>query len=880
VLTPGRFLRRLQSLFSAGRKDEELDEELQFHLEMETAKRMHAGMDASSAREAARRDFGGVSYHRDEARDARGVRSIEDFFQDLRVGIRTISQQRTYAIVAILTLAIGIGATTALWAAVYRVLLQPYPFREAHRIVTIRQYDTRTPGSHEEFSPANYLDVKARTRSLDMLAAAEPWGVDWIGPDGPESFEAALVTADAYAIQGLTPVLGRAFQADEFQAGRDNVVMFSEELWRNRFGADSSLVGRTIVLDSVPRVLIGIMPEEALRPYDSDVWLPKIFTPDDARSRTSAYWTTIGRLAPGVSLEQASAEMRGIAAQLSSEHPATNRNTGIEVVTLREAIAGGVRKNLLVLFGAVAFVLLIACVNVASLQLGESLRRRRELAIRTAIGAGRGRLIRQLLTESLLIAAVGALAGLAIAYWGITAIRTFAPEDLWQLERLHMDGAAIAFALALALASAGAVAFMPIVAAGRIQLAESLSAGSRSGSTDRARHRASRVLVVSEVALALVLLVGAGLLLRSLSTLLRVDRGFRTDNVLVATLQAWSYYPTPESRAEFVRQAVERLSSVPGVEKVGVTSSLPLSYPIGFERTRITVEGQPVAPGDEQPSVHVAATTAGYFEALDIRLERGRSFGATDVTGAPLVALVNRSFARRFFGDADPIGKRVSFGFISAPVPHEIVGVVGDVRHEGLHEAPVPSLFVPHAQGRTGAIHVVVRTAQDPALFERRMRAELTAMNGVMPLSQITTMESLLGRSLRERRFQLGLLSAFSFTALLLAAIGIYGVMSRATNERTHEIGVRMAVGAQADDVRWMMLRNAGTLAIVGIIAGLAIALLLTRFMSGMLFGVTPLDPFTYVGAMALLLVVAVVATWLPARRAAAVDPVVALKGD
>ncbi|HEV8365600.1 MAG TPA: FtsX-like permease family protein, partial [Gemmatimonadaceae bacterium] len=452
--------------------------------------------------------------------------------------------------------------------------------------------------------------------------------------------------------------------------------------------------------------------------------------------------------------------------------------------------------------------------------------------------------------------------------------------DLWQLERLHLDGAAITFALVLALASAGAVAFMPIVAAGRIQLAESLAAGSRSGSTDRARHRASRVLIVSEVALALVLLVGAGLLLRSLSTLLHVDRGFRTDNVLVATLQAWGYYPTPESRAEFVRRAVERLSSVPGVEKVGVTSSLPLSYPIGSERTRITVEGRPVAPGDEQPSVHISATTAGYFEALDIRLERGRAFTATDVAGAPLVALVNRSFARRFFGDTDPIGKRVTFGFMSAPIPREIVGIVGDVRHEGLSEAPVPSLFVPHAQGRTGAIHLVLRTSQDPALFERRLRAEITAMNGAMPLSQVTTMESLLGRSLRERRFQLGLLSAFSFTALLLAAIGIYGVMSRATSERTHEIGVRMAVGAQADDVRWMMLRNAGTLAIAGIVAGLAIALLLTRYMSGMLFGVTPLDPFTYVAAMALLLAVAVVATWLPARRAAAVDPVVALKAD
>jgi putative ABC transport system permease protein len=572
--------------------------------------------------------------------------------------------------------------------------------------------------------------------------------------------------------------------------------------------------------------------------------------------------------------------MHGLAGQLASEHPASNRNSGIAVVTLRDSIAGSVRQSLLVLFGAVAFVLLIACVNVANLQLAEAIRRRRELAIRTAIGAGRGRLVRQLLTESLLVSFVGTVAGLGIANAGVSSIRAFAPSDLWQLETLRLDSATLLFALALALACAVAVSIMPIISAGRIRLAESLAAGGRSGSTGRARRQANRFLIVSEVALALVLLVGAGLLMRSLSKLVQTDRGFTTEGVLVTTVQAWGYYPTSLQRAEFVRQAVERLGGIAGVEHVGMTSSLPLTWPIGFERAPMRIEGHPVAPGDELPIIHAVATTPDYFAALGIPLKRGRGFAVTDVANAPPVAVINQSFARRHFGDENPIGKRLTFGYMSAPLPREIVGIVGDVRHRGLDADPTPSVFIPHAQAATGAVHFVVRTAGDPALLQRAVRAELATMNGAMPLTDVTTMEALLGQSLRERRFQLGLLAAFSAIALLLSAIGIYGVMSRAMSERTHEIGVRMAIGAHASQVRWMVLRNGGMLAAGGIIAGVAIALLLTRFMTGMLYGVTPLDPLTYVAAAGVLLLAALAATWVPAWRASAVDPVVALRND
>jgi len=879
MLGPARLFRRLRSLLTTRREDAELDEELRFHLEMEARQRERGGLSRADAERAARQAFGGAQ-HRDGARDARGVRPIEDFAQDLRVGLRGILRQRTYAVVAIATLAVGIGATTALWAAVYRALIQPFPFEQPDRIVTLWQDDVRTPGRRIEVAPGNFFDWQARSRSFAQFAAAEPYGFDWIGADGPVSFGVALVTKDFFPLQALRPLLGRAFLPEEFEPGRNSVVVLAERTWRTAFGSDSGIVGRTLTLDSVPRTVVGVMSEDAMRPYAAEMWAPKIFRPEERQYRSSGFWQVVARLAPGVTLEQAQAEMRGIASQLAVEYPATNRNGTVAVVPLRDAVVGTGRRTLLVLFGAVGFVLLIACVNVANLQLAESVRRQRELAIRTAIGAGHGRLIRQLLTECLLVASLGAAAGLVVANWGIAAIRTFAPAELWLLQRLEFDTPALLFAGLLGVIAAAAVAVMPMVAAGRIRLADSLAAGRRSGSTGRQARRANRALVVAEVALALVLMVGAGLLLRSLASVLNAERGYRTDGLVVASVQTWSYYPTPQLRAEFVRHTEEQLAALPGVERVGMTSALPLSWPIGLERVRVSVEGRSVASSDELPLVRTTAATGGYFDAMRIPLLRGRVFDVTDMAGSTPVAIVNASFARQHFGDENPIGKRLTLGFMGPPTAREIVGVVGDTRHEGLQASPAPGVFLPHAQAPTGATHLVVRVGGDPAAFQRVVRAELTAINGVMPLSDLTTMDARLSDSLRQRRFQLGLLSAFSAIALLLAAIGIYGVMSRVTSERTHEIGVRLAVGADRAAVRMMVLRSSGTLALAGIAIGTALALGLTRSMRGMLHGVSSLDPVTYVAAAAVLLAVAVVASWVPAWRASAVDPVVALRND
>jgi predicted permease len=579
-----------------------------------------------------------------------------------------------------------------------------------------------------------------------------------------------------------------------------------------------------------------------------------------------------------VTLDAARREMSAIAAELSRLYPATNATTGVTLVPLDETLVGGSRRALLILFGAVGFVLLIACANVASLQLAQAVRRRREIAVRSAMGAGRERLARQLLTESLLLGIMGGAAGVALAYWGITAIRTLAPANLPRVDELRTDPAVLVFALVVSVATALLFGLAPVVESWKVRLSESLTADGRTSTASRSRRRAHSALVVSEVALAMILLVGAGLLVRSFTTLLDVERGFESDNVLVVTLQAWSYYPTGPQRAAFVPQATERLSAIPGVRAVGMTSSLPLSYPIGQARARVTVEGAPVASEAEVLTEHVAAATAGYFQALGIPLRQGRLMRPADDAASASVAVVNESFARRYWPTESPLGKRITFAFQGQPKTREIIGVVGDVRHDGLASDPRRSVFVPHPQAPSGAMHLVIRTTVDAAALAPAVRRELAALNGAMPLSEMTTVDALLRQSLRERRFHLALLGAFSLTALLLAAVGIYGMMSHSTSERTHEIGVRVAIGARPPQVVWMIVRQGGRLALIGVVMGLAGAGAMTRVLGAMLFQVSPLDPVAFGGAVAGLVAAALVACWIPARRAAAVLPTRALQ--
>jgi predicted permease len=869
-------MRRLSRFVFPRSLERDLDDEMRFHLEMEEAAHLRAGKSAAEARALALKSFGGVERHKEESREILGVRFLDELLGDIRFAVRTFSRRPGATSVAILTLALGIGATTAIYGAVYGVLLAPLAYSHPDGIITYWQQDQKAAGARDEMSAPNFLDLRARNRTLARLAAAEPFSFDYEAADGAVRFRNARVTEDFFPILGTTPILGRTFQPRDYVPGQDRVVVLSHRLWSARFASDSGIIGRILVLDSVPQMVVGVMPREFEFPRRQDIWSPKIFTEEERQSRTAAYYTVIGRIRPGVSVEAAHRDARTIAAQLAREYPNSNMNVGISVIPLPELLLGPARNALLVLLGAVACVLLIACANVANLQLASAVRRQREFAIRSAIGAGSSRLIRQLLTESLLLAVLGAGTGLVLAQLGLAGIRSLAPADIPRIEQLGLSGPVLAFALLLTVLTALLFGLAPIVRATRLNLQENLAADSQASTTGVHKRRLGSALVIAEVALALVLLVGAGLLGKSFASLLRVDRGFRAEGVAAATLQAWSYYPTPAARVAFVREATRRLGSIPGVQSAGMTSSLPLSDRIGQESSALTADGETA-----RRDVRVAATTPGYFAALRIAFRRGRNFGAQDDSASLPVAIVNEALAKALSPTGKVIGRRITFGFVGRPITREIVGIVGNVRHDGLHADPPPTVFVPHPQGPTGAVHLVVSTAgPDARSIIPAIKRELYAMNRAMPVSEVVTLESLLDGSLRERRFNLALLAAFAVIALLLAAVGIYGVMSGVTSERTHEIGIRMAVGADARAVLAMVLRQGLRLAAIGVAIGIVGATVVTRLLSGMLFHVTPLDPLAFLLSVGVLLIVAGAACLVPASRAAHLDPARALRQD
>ena len=745
MIAPRGLMRKLNSLVFPATLERELDDEMRFHLEMEEAIHVRAGKSAAEARVLARKSFGGLERHKDESREVMGVRFLDDLRRDIRFAVRTFARRPGGTLVTVLTLSLGIGATTAIYGAVYGVLFAPLPYSDPDGILTVWQRDRKVADSREEMSAPNFLDLKARNRTMTRLAAAEPFSFDYESRDGPVRFRNARVTEDFFPILGTAPLLGRTFQPRDYVPGRERVVVLSHHLWSARFAADSNIIGRILVLDSVPQMVIGVMPRGFDMPRREDLWSPKIFTEEERQSRAAAYYTVIGRIRPGVSLDAVQRDAGTIAAQLARENPRTNASVGMAIVPLPELLLGSARGALLVLLGAVACVLLIACANVANLQLAAAVRRQREFAIRSAIGAGRARLMRQLLTESLMLALLGAIAGILLAHFGLAAIRSLAPADIPRIEQLGLSAPVLAFALLLTVVTALLFGLAPIVRATRLNLQENLAADSHASTTGIHKRRLGSALVIAEVALALVLLVGAGLLGKSFASLLHVDRGFRSEGVAAATLQAWSYYPSPAARIAFVKEATRRLAAIPGVQSAGMTSSLPLSDRIGQESAALTADG---TTGEKD--VRVAAITPGYFATLAIPFRSGRNFGPQDDSASIQVAVVNEALARQLSPTGSVIGRRVTFAFVGRPKTREVVGVVGNVRHNGLHADPPSTVFIPHAQGATGAVHLVVSTSGANARsIIPAVKRELYAINRVMPVSEVTTLESLLDSSLR-----------------------------------------------------------------------------------------------------------------------------------
>ncbi|HWT02793.1 MAG TPA: ABC transporter permease [Pyrinomonadaceae bacterium] len=802
---------------------------------------------------------------------------MDRLVQDLRHALRSLWKRPGFTAVAVITLALAIGAITSIFTVVNGVLLRPLPYREPDRIITLWQRNDKTGALRDEVAPANFLDWKERNRVFEQLAAADPYSFDYDGPDGPENLVAWFVTDGFFDVLGVNALHGRTFVPEEFREGNDRAVVLSHGAWQRRFGSDPKAVGRTIQLDKQPFTIVGVLPPQVKFPADKEIWVPRTFTEEDRQDRFGTRFVVIGRLKTGATLAQAASELNSVSAQLARESPRTNADIGVTAIALPEQITGPVRPALLILLGAVTFVLLIACANIANLLLVRGAERGREFAIRAALGAGRARLIRQLITESVVLALVGGCCGILLAQWGVDLLLAFSPANLPRLDEVGLDARVLGFAACISVLTALAFGLAPAIRFSKPDLQESLKEGGRTATAGLFRQRFRNALVVTEIALALVLLIGAGLLIRSFVSLLNVNPGFTTDNILALQVFIWDEIPEPEKRLPFYDQAFAALSSLPGVESVGGVSSLPF---FRFEMpTTFTVEGRPSpAPGQEL-SAYRGMATPDYFRTLGIPLGRGRFFTRFDDSRSAPVVLINESLARRYFPGEDPLDKKVLLRTRDGrPVPRTIVGVIGDMRPDGLDSDPRPEIYLPYHQTTFGEMTFVIRTTGDPQQVLPAVRQQLWSLHKDITFYRVATMEQLVSESLAARRFNLFLLSAFAAIALALAGVGIYGLISFATSQRTHEIGVRMALGAQAGDVLKMVVRQGMILALAGVGLGLIAALALTRLMSSLLFGVTPTDPLTYTGVSVLLTTVALLACYIPARRATKVDPMVALR--
>jgi putative ABC transport system permease protein len=805
---------------------------------------------------------------------------MDTLLQDLRYGARALARSPGFTAVAALTLALGIGANTAIFSVVHAVLLRPLPYREPDRLVLA--WETRGPRRGGVTAP-DYVDWKAQNQVFETLAARDAITANLTGTQDPERVEGRRVTADYLPMLGVRPERGRLFTADEDRPGASHVVVLSHGLWERRFGADPALLGRSIRLDGEPYQVLGVMPAGVGLPgADEEFWVPLAITPEELRQTGNHRLVVVGRLRPGVSREQAEAEMKAIARRIEPVRPHSNTGISAVLVPLREGLVGDVRSPLLLLLGAVGFVVLIACGNVANLLLARAAGRQREIAVRASLGASRGRVVRQLLVESLLLALVGGVAGVVVGGWGIDALVRTLPAEVPRVSDVRLDATVLGFTLLLSLATGVLFGLVPALRASRLDLTASLKEGARTmGGVAHARLRAG--LTVSQVALALLLLVGAGLLIKSFARVQEVKAGFDANQVLTFRLALpEARYREPVQVAGFYRDLLERAHAIPGVSAAGAVSHLPLDNPgasISF-----WVEGRPRPAPERTDTTRFRAASPGYFQAMSVPVVRGRGLDERDGEGTPRVGVINQTMARRHFAGQDPIGQRLTLDD-DATEPLEIVGVVGDVRHFGLDAEPQPELYLSYAQAtplfwkwQDRSLNLVLRTAGDPADVAPAVRGLVRGADPDLPVIALRPMTQVMADSLATRRVYMRLLALFAALALALAAVGIYGVLSYAVARRTGEVGLRMALGATRADVLRLVVGEGLKLTGAGIILGLVAAVGLTRVLVALLFEVSPTDPLTFAAVACLLAAVAVLASYLPAHRATRVDPLVALR--
>jgi putative ABC transport system permease protein len=791
-----------------------------------------------------------------------------------------------FTLIAVITLALGIGATTAIFSAVNAVLLRALPYEHAERVVFVSSTEVSRGIDRMTVSPPNFHDWREQNQVFDEMAAFLNGNFTLTGDGEPEQFSGTRVSPNLFTLLGAEPLVGRSFLNEEEQVGRHRVVVLSYGLWQRRFGADPGLVGKTLTINGNPYTVVGIMRPDFQFPNSrTDVWMPLAFAPGPL-DRGSHFLTVIARLKPGVTPALAQTEMAIIARRLEQFYK-ENQGVGVSVRPLREELLGGIEPALLILFGAVGFVLLIACANVANLLLARAAARRRESAIRLALGASRPRLIRQLLTESVLLSLLGGASGLLLARWGVDFLLSLSPNTIPHSQEIGVDGRVLAFTFALSLVTGVLFGLAPALEASKIDLNEMLKEAGQTAGGKAGRHRTLRFLLVSEVALALVLLIGAGLLINSFLRLRSVNLGFDPERLLTMQISLpGSKYKEGSQRIAFFEQVLERVESLAGVESVGATNDLPLGG-TAFSRFFMAadIEGvpMPASPG-ELPPFAVFEVSPHYFSAMGTPLLKGRLFTAQDnQQGAP-TAIINETVARRFFSDQDPIGKRIRVGSPNGwNYWMTIVGVVGDTRLEKLSQTPFPEIYTPHSQGLLGAsssMVLAVRSSDDPLRLAGLIREQVWAVDKNQPVSNIKTMEQLLSEGLAEPRFNTVLLGIFAVVALALSMTGVYGVASYSVSQRTREIGIRMALGAKASDVVRLVVGQGMKLALIGVVIGLVAAFALTHLMKSLLYGVDATDPLTFASIALLLPLVALLSSYIPARRAAKVDPMVALRRE
>ena len=883
---------RLAGLKLAPAQEAEIVEELAQHLEEVYERSLKGGATEPEAQRTALLELTGNDLIKEIQRSQKSIRQapvletsgrsnlLTDFLHDLRYALRMQLKNPSFTIIAVIALALGIGANTAIFSVVNTVLLRPLPYKDPERLVMVWEDASKYGYPRDTPAAANYADWRDQSQAFEGMAAIADESFNLTGAGDPERLEGRRVSANLFPMLGVEPQIGRVFSASEDQPGSNRVVLLSYGLWQRRFGGDSNIVGQSLTLNGESHIVVGVMPARFQFPSSDDqAWVPIALTPEQAANRKRHYLQVVARLKPGVTLAQAQTEMSTIATRLQQQYPQSNADLGAVVTSLHEHLVGDIKPALLILLGAVGLVLLIACANVANLLLARAAVRQKEIAVRVALGARRLRLVRQFLTESVLLSTLGGIVGLVIAYTGLLLLRTFIPENISQAREISIDLKVLGFTLFVSVLTGVIFGLAPAIQAVRFNQSETLKEGGRDAATGASGKRLRSVLVMAEVAISLVLLIGAGLLINSFMRLRNVDPGFRADNLLTMKI----VLPEPkyrefERRQAFYTDLIQRVESLAGVKSAAVTTNLPL-YRQG-NSISVRIEGRPDPPPGQEQIVVTRIISPRYFDTMTIPLLSGRNLTDQDMATSPNVAVISEAMARRFWPNEDPVGKRFAGGRVRSDEDWiNVIGVVKDVRQFELTAEPRPQMYISYRQaGFFAPRDLVVKTDVDPSSMAATVRKAVWEIDKDQPVSDIRTMEEILAESIARQRFSMLLLAIFAGVALVLAGVGIYGVMSYSVAQRTHEIGIRMALGAQTGAVLKLAVGHGMKLVIAGIVIGLIAAFALTRLMSTLLFGVTATDPTTFTLISLLLIAVAAVASYTPARRATKVDPIIALR--